>query len=454
LDPDASRAAQLGAEIRSRRQARGLTLGALAALIGFSSQHISEVERAKAPVSGPFVAACDRALHARGLLLALLPAVLYERATDRHERSAQRRRDDGHEAPVEDHSALAAVMRTVDAPTAVPWARQPGAREDVDPISRRSLLGVGVGAALGLNATTASAARDIDPELAGRWMELLRVLVRHDAMFGAHDVLATVRHPLELISEQRHVARGEIRTRLLRVESRWSWFAAWLGNDAGDWNARDALADRSLGLAREAGDHDAAAWSLLWQSRWAANRTDPHGALQLADAARRTAGATDHVRGLCALKQASGHALVRDMAACERRLADAHDLLDAQPTERTTPWEDLGRQDASRPFVMADEARCWMQMRPRRAIGMYERVLGSWPRDRARGRGLHQARLALACAAAGDMDRAAVEGTEALATARTTRSDMTVRELRRLDRRLEACDAPVAADFRDALATL
>jgi hypothetical protein len=38
LDPDASHAARLGAEIRARRQAHGLTLEGLAALIGFSPQ--------------------------------------------------------------------------------------------------------------------------------------------------------------------------------------------------------------------------------------------------------------------------------------------------------------------------------------------------------------------------------------------------------------------------------
>jgi len=91
LDPNASSAARLGAEIRSRRLERELTLEALAGLIGFTPQHVSEVERAKASVSSPFLAACDRALEARGSLLELLPAVVYERAIERHDRSVARR---------------------------------------------------------------------------------------------------------------------------------------------------------------------------------------------------------------------------------------------------------------------------------------------------------------------------------------------------------------------------
>jgi transcriptional regulator with XRE-family HTH domain len=92
LDPNASNAARLGAEIRSRRLERGLTLEALAEVIGFTPQHISEVERAKASVSNPFLTACDHALEAQGSLLELLPAVVYERAIERHDRSVARRR--------------------------------------------------------------------------------------------------------------------------------------------------------------------------------------------------------------------------------------------------------------------------------------------------------------------------------------------------------------------------
>jgi transcriptional regulator with XRE-family HTH domain len=92
LDPSASNAAHLGAEIRSRRLDRGLTLEGLAELIGFTPQHISEVERAKASVSSAFLAACDHALEAQGSLLELLPAVVYERALERHDRSVARRR--------------------------------------------------------------------------------------------------------------------------------------------------------------------------------------------------------------------------------------------------------------------------------------------------------------------------------------------------------------------------
>jgi hypothetical protein len=85
---------------------------------------------------------------------------------------------------------------------------------------------------------------------------------------------------------------------------------------------------------------------------------------------------------------------------------------------------------------------------------MIEEVLRLWPLERQRGRGIHQAHLALACAAADEPDRAAAEGLKALDITQATKSDVTVRELRRLDRRLGSFDVPAAADFRERFATL
>jgi hypothetical protein len=52
--------------------------------------------------------------------------------------------------------------------------------------------------------------------------------------------------------------------------------------------------------------------------------------------------------------------------------------------------------------------------------------------------GLHQARLALACAACGEHDRARAESSRALAIFKTTRSTTIARELKRLGPKLSA----------------
>ena len=82
----------------------------------------------------------------------------------------------------------------------------------------------------------------------------MQLLDRHGGVFGSHQVLAAVRQELRLIAQHRQTARGQLRTQLLRVESRWTQFASWLSNDVGDPRQRDRLANRALRLARE-GDY-------------------------------------------------------------------------------------------------------------------------------------------------------------------------------------------------------
>lgn len=109
VNPDASAIARLGAELRERRQSEGLTQAELAALIGFSIQHISEVELAKAPSSSAFIAECDRALKAQGALLELWSAAVHAQALRRGDRRTARRRQTppaaavfhGHDAELE-----------------------------------------------------------------------------------------------------------------------------------------------------------------------------------------------------------------------------------------------------------------------------------------------------------------------------------------------------------------
>jgi hypothetical protein len=66
-------------------------------------------------------------------------------------------------------------------------------------------------------------------------------------------------------------------------------------------------------------------------------------------------------------------------------------------------------------------------------VALYDDLLRDWPR--AVGRrdgGFYQARLAIACAASGPLDRARAEGRKALTTARATQSATAARELRQL----------------------
>lgn len=419
VDPKASHAARLGAELRTKRNAEGLTLEALGDLTGYTPQYVSEVERGKAAPAPPFVAACDRALEMGGALERLLPAAIQEREQKRQDRAAARR-------------ARKQALAFCDATHS-----EVAGDEDVEPTSRRELLDTAAAAAVSGMAGVAAApaaAHDIDPELPAHWAEMLRLLGRHVEMFGPRGVIDIVRREARILAAYRDVARGELRTALMRVESRWAAFAAWLSEDTGDAASADAWGDHALHLAREARYPDMVAFARARQSRSVGER-DARRAVELAAAGMGVRGASAQTQAWCARLAALGHARLGDTAACERTLANAYALLEDTDSP-APPWSSGYRVTVA--GTRGDEAACMSHLRPHKAITLYERALQDWGRTEVLHGGLYRSRLAVVCAIAGDRDRAEAEGRRAHAIARATQSKSIERELRRLNTLLHA----------------
>jgi hypothetical protein len=252
----------------------------------------------------------------------------------------------------------------------------------------------------------------------------LAIIGTHDAVHGAYAVLGTARRELRLIAEHRQVATGDLRVALMTVEARWAVHAAWLCEDTGDRRGREALLDRALRLARAADHPDLVAWARARQAQW----TEPRGAIRIAESGLRTGRAGTHTRALCAVRAAHAHANLGNTDATERLLAKAHELAakDSLPPPLSVSVP------LSEHVVRCWEARCWAALSPAKGVALYENVLRDWPRGRTRDGGLYLARLAIACADAGELDRAHAEGRKALAITRTTRSTVAARELKRL----------------------
>jgi transcriptional regulator with XRE-family HTH domain len=401
LEPLASAAARLGAELRALRTAHDLTLTGFGVRIGYSAQYVSQVEHGRSAPSEAFVQACDDELGGDDALMRLLPAVILEQAQHRSARVAARR---GTNLSADEE-------------------------DDVDAINRRELAAAGAAAGLGL-ACAPMSARDVDPALPEHSERLLAIIGTHDAAHGAHAVLGAARRELLLIAEHRKVATGDLRVALMAVEARWAVHAAWLCEDTGDPRGRDALLDRALRLARAAEHPDLIAWTRARQAQW----TDPSHAVRLAETGLRTARAGAHTRALCAVRAAHAHAHLANTDATERLLATAHELAN-----QDSPAPPLSVSVAlSEHVVRCWEARCWAALSPAKAVVLYDGVLRDWPRHRTRDGGLYLARLATACANAGELDRARAEGRKALAIARTTKSSVAARELKQLTTILNA----------------
>ncbi|MEA2885429.1 MAG: hypothetical protein QOH32_4724 [Bradyrhizobium sp.] len=124
-----------------------------------------------------------------------------------------------------------------------------------------------------------------------------------------------------------------------------------------------------------------------------------------------------------------------DADTTARLLADAHELAVQQSVSPPLPAD----TPLSGFLVRCWEARSWAALEPAKGVALYDALLYDWPR--AVGRrdgGLYHVRLAIACAASGQLDRARVEGRKALTTARATQSATAARELRQLHDLLRA----------------
>jgi len=303
LDADGSKAARLGVEVRRRREGRELTQKALAALTGFSPQHLSEVERGEASVSEHFIQACDDALGADGRLVELLPPVIYERARARwSNRAAQ-------------HS----IPTRLPSPTKTSPASKPTATDCVKP-------------------TPIAAAADAEVIA-----EMICALRRVDNRFGGGSAKGIVWsylkgevHPM-LRGAQ---AQGSVPRRLLLAVAELTQLAGWISHDVGENSRAREYFGESLRLARAAGDEAFTSEVLAGMSHQAAYLGDARTAVDAAHAARRHAIRSDApvLVSEAAAMEAHGHALRRDARACLVALRTAERSLDAVGDDRRPPW--------------------------------------------------------------------------------------------------------------------
>lgn len=303
LHADGSSATRLGIEVRRHRERRGLTQAALGAIIGFSPQHLSSVERGETPVSEQFVQACDDALGADGRLLELLPPVVYERARSRWSNRAERDAD--------------------------PMLCLPPSRAFLPVVDQGATERAG-------SARIASA----DVEAIGAMITALR---RVDNRYGGGSTRGVVLGYLnrEVSPMLRTMqAQGTAPRRLMQVAAELTQLAGWVSHDVGENSLARWYFEESLSLSRVAGNEAFAAEVLAAMSHQAAFAHDGRTAVDAAQAARRHAIRSD-VPALIsevAVMEAHGHALRRDTRACLEAMGTAERALDAVRDDDRPDW--------------------------------------------------------------------------------------------------------------------
>lgn len=326
--PTMSHAVRLGSEIRRRRKTRKLTLEALASMIGFSLQHLSEVERAKAPMSGRFVVACDLALEADGSLLEMFEAVVCERAMQRQEQSVARQRSDGELLDAE-YEALTSALRLAryagkqhpsEAGEGVDESRQSPGSGDAEPFEPLEIMRHAERSELGPHT------------LEGLHAAAERLCCGYSSM-QPQALIREAEQQLDYVSRLLDGRKTLSQHRELLVVSGWlSLLLGCLHNDMGNRRHAEAARDAARHLGEEAGHPVIVRWACELDCWFALNDQRFRNITRFADAGLASLKTADSASVQLALQAAKGWAKLGDRRKTEAALQYGSSLLNQLPS--------------------------------------------------------------------------------------------------------------------------
>ncbi|MGW5353547.1 helix-turn-helix domain-containing protein [Streptomyces sp. NPDC004031] len=396
---------EFGRELRRLRMAAGLTLADLATAVHYSKGQLSKVERGQKPPSRALARLCDTALDAGGALLALLP---------------------------EPHPVRLAANRYDDEVEV--WEMRLSAQGPgwFQPASRREVMGAGLASAVGVSLGGSGAPTGAETEALLRASRTLFDDYRRlGQSVGPALLLPTLIAQTHTLRELAGHARGQARTGLLRLGSRYAEYIGWLVQETGNDEASLWWTQRAVAMAAAGGDHDLAAYALVRRALVTLYRGDAGQTVSLAQLAR-SGGLPPRIRGLAAQREAQGHALAGDELNSMRCLEEARDLLGRDAPSPDGPV--LGSMHLPDPVAMI-RGWCLFDLgRPAQAAQAIDEQLRLLPPHALRTRVRFAARRALAYAEAGDIDHACELARELLRTAPAVNSATVAADIRALAR--------------------
>ncbi|TWP52512.1 helix-turn-helix domain-containing protein [Lentzea tibetensis] len=418
-----------GVELRRRRTAAGLSLATLAKQVHYSKGYLGKIETGTKQPGVDLARRCDAVLEAGGRLVALVDTPTPE-------------------------SPPAAVAAERDGEVWV-MSMAPDGSSWMVPMPRREAIATGAASLLGLTLGTpraASAAAQHDGALAA-----FRSLFEQVRQLGQTTSPSVV---LPMVTVHTHTLRGMASTaaspsreHLLRLAARYSEYAGWMAQEAGDdrgamWWTRNAV---EMGAA--AGDTELATYSLIRQALITLYRDDAAGTIDLAQQAQAAPGMSPRVQGLAALREAQGHALACDYDSCQRALDRAAGLLD-KAGENASGGMAIGSASVSGADLNSlVTAWCLHDLgQSRQAADVLDRQLSLVPDTAHRTHARFGARRALAYAAAGEIEHASALTTRVLDAADLVDSATVRQDLKRLARFLgRERDHPAVRDVHPRL---
>lgn len=457
LTPHAGPYHYLGAEMRTWRTQRRLSLAKLGRKITFNPSYMARVERGEQAPSADLVTAYDHALSAGGSLVRIYRRITEGGGVDTllrgHVSSPEPHVSNDH-VSLEGESGIRAVSSEG---ISVPVRTDDGRIIFVS-LSRRALLSVlGAGAALAATAETAGAASIAPPpDLAVSGMNPIehlrvtrRVLIDNDNLFGPLQLVPVVQRQIAAIKALRESLRGSDRIQLLQLQAQYSELCAWLHQDAGNFRASQHWIREALEMSHMAGDSELTAFILARRAQLAGDMLDSVSAVDAAEAAEAMVPSRSRLAAVAATYAAHGYALRDDAAACKRAYDRAHDLRESMDPDPASPWGvwlDAAYIDVQRAHSLN------LLGEHTSAAEAFRKAINELPAGYHRDRGVYLAREALAHAGAGEAAQAATIGLQALRIGVETGSARITRELVHLDQELTQWHAVSnVAEFKEAM---
>jgi hypothetical protein len=236
-------------------------------------------------------------------------------------------------------------------------------------------------------------------------------------------------------------AATDERNRMLVLAARFAEYTGWMAQEAGNDEAAMWWTDHACDLAEAAGFLDLAAYALVRQALITMYRHDSYNTIELAQLAQEQTQ-NSRISGLAAQREAQGHALAGDYAACRRALDRARALL-ALPSTDDEPV--IGTSTIEDPVAMAT-AWCLHDLgRPEAAAEIFNVELHRIPAHAHRAKARYTARYALTLAAIGEIERAC-RAVEPVLDALARTDSATIRaDLRRFAQQLSRAHRSAAA---------
>ena len=281
-----------------------------------------------------------------------------------------------------------------------------------------------------------------------------RGYVEADRLVGSLCIAGPIQLQMPVIERACEVSRGADRVEMLRFACQFAEFGGWIFQDAGDLTCAMQWTNRALDYALELGDDRVVAYTLMRKAMIATEGGSPAQGLGIADAALKRKGAlTPRLRAVILRQRSFSNAVLGEVIATAR---DSEEAVTEAAAGETQGEEDRAPYCTSAYAAMEAGASWVLLGHPKTAISILEKSRSEWvDHTEVRDYALCVSRLALAYAAAGDVERACAAADEVLTLTQGLGSRRVVSQLGLLYRGLERWrQDPAVARMRGRLKML